>query len=75
MNNLIKYNDGEIELSISLEDDTVWLSQLQISELFETSTDNISLHFKNIYKEKELDENTTTEDYSVVRQVSDDIFK
>ncbi len=68
MNTLIKYNNGEIELSISFGNDTVWLSQLQISELFETSSDNVSLHFKNIYKEQELDENTTTEDFSVVRQ-------
>ncbi len=68
MNDLIKYNDGEIELAISVEQDTIWLSQSQISELFETSTDNIGLHLKNIYKEKELDENSTTEDFSVVRQ-------
>ena len=68
MNNLIKYNDGEIELTISFEKETIWLSQLQISELFDTSTDNVSLHLKNIYKEKELDENRTTEDFSVVRQ-------
>lgn len=68
MNSLIKYNDGEIELTVSFEKDTIWLSQLQISELFDTSSDNISLHLKNIYKEKELDENATTEDFSVVRQ-------
>lgn len=68
MNELIKYNDGEIELVVSFEKETIWLSQLQISELFDTSTDNVSLHLKNIYKEKELDENTTTEDFSVVRQ-------
>lgn len=68
MNEIIKYNDGEIELSVSVEKDTVWLSQAEISTLFETSTDNIGLHFKNIYKEKELDETSTTEDFSVVRQ-------
>lgn len=68
MNSLIKYTDGEIELTISVEKETIWLSQLQISELFDTSTDNVSLHLKNIYKEKELDENRTTEDFSVVRQ-------
>ncbi len=65
---IIKYNDGEIELTMSLEKETIWLSQLQISELFDTSSDNVSLHLKNIYKEKELDENATTEDFSVVRQ-------
>lgn len=68
MNEIIKYNDGEIELAVSVEKDTIWLSQAQISELFETSADNVSLHLKNIYKEQELDENSTTEDFSVVRQ-------
>ena len=68
MADLIKYNDGEIELTVSFEKETIWLSQLQISELFGTSSDNVSLHLKNIYKEKELDEDATTEDFSVVRQ-------
>ena len=36
--------------------------------LFQTTTDNISLHLKHIYAEEELDENSTTEDYSIVRQ-------
>ena len=68
MSSLIKYSDGEIELTISFEKETIWLSQLQISDLFDTSSDNISLHLKNIYKDRELDESTTTEDFSVVRQ-------
>jgi len=68
VNEVIKYNDGEIELLVSFEKETIWLSQFQISELFDTSSDNVSLHLKNIFNEKELDENTTTEDFSVVRQ-------
>jgi len=67
MNNLIKYNDGEIELAVSFEKETIWLSQLQISELFETSIDNVSLHLKNIYIEQELDESSTIENSSIVR--------
>src|SRR5699024_7289273 len=39
-----------------------------MAELFDTSTDNISLHLKNIYQESELNENPITEDFSVVRQ-------
>jgi len=66
--NIIVYENGEIELKISVENETIWLSQVQIANLFETSTDNVSLHLKNIYKEKELDEKSTTEDFSVVRQ-------
>ncbi len=68
MNGIVVYDDGELELKISVNDETIWLNQLQMSELFDTSTDNIGLHLKNIYKEKELDENLTTEDFSVVRQ-------
>lgn len=68
MSDVVVYNNGELELKISVNEETIWLNQVQISELFETSTDNISLHLKNIYKEKELDENSTTEDFSVVRQ-------
>ena len=61
-------SDGQAQLSVALEQDTVWLSQVQMAELFDTSTDNISLHLKNIYQESELNENSTTEDFSVVRQ-------
>lgn len=60
--------DGLLELKVSLEKDTVWLSQAQMAELFDTSADNISLHLKNIYADQELTETATTEDYSVVRQ-------
>ena len=68
MENIIVYNSGEIELKISVKENNIWLTQSQISELFNTSSDNIGLHLKNIYKEKELIENSTTEDISVVRQ-------
>ena len=68
MSNIVVYNDGELELKVSVNEETIWLTQSQISELFGTSTDNIGLHLKNIYKEKELNENSTTEDFSVVRK-------
>jgi len=67
MSNLVVYNNGELELNISIDNETIWLNQLQMSELFDTSTDNIGLHLKNIYKENELNEDSTTEDFSVVR--------
>jgi prophage maintenance system killer protein len=60
--------DGQVQLEITLAHETLWLSQAQISELFATSTDNVSLHLKNIYAEQELSERATTEDFSVVRQ-------
>jgi len=51
-----------------MEGETVWLSQAQMADLFGTSADNISLHLKNIYRDQELQEVATTEDFSVVRQ-------
>jgi prophage maintenance system killer protein len=60
--------DGNATLEVALEQDTVWLSQAQMASLFDTSTDNIGLHLKNIYKDNELSEAATTEDFSVVRQ-------
>ena len=55
-------------IGVRLEGETVWLSQRQMSVLFDTSSDNVGLHLKNIYAERELLEEATTEDFSVVRQ-------
>ncbi|MGR6979900.1 RhuM family protein [Testudinibacter sp. P27/CKL/0425] len=61
-------DDGQIQVEVQFNQETVWLSQSQMATVFDTSTDNISLHLKNIFAEGELDENSTTEDFSVVRQ-------
>jgi hypothetical protein len=60
--------DGQTKLDVRFVDETVWLTQTLMAALFQTSADNISLHLKNIYNEGELDENSTTEDFSVVQQ-------
>lgn len=65
---IYKSPDNKIELQVNLDQDTVWLSQKQMSELFGKDTDTIGLHLKNIYSEKELDENATTEFFSVVQK-------
>jgi prophage maintenance system killer protein len=57
---------GAIEVRVDRE--TVWLTQRQMAELFDSSTDNVSLHLKNIYTDRELEEPATTEEYSVVQQ-------
>ena len=57
---------GTVE--VRLAQDSIWLTQAQLSAVFDTSTDNISLHLKNIYADEELTEEATTEDFSVVRQ-------
>lgn len=69
-NQIIIYNaqDGQTKIEVKLENETVWLSQRQMAELFDCSADNISLHLKNVYFEGELDENRTTEDSSVVQK-------
>lgn len=59
--NVIKYNNGNISLDVNIspEEETVWLSQSQISTLFNTTQQNISLHIRNIIREGELELNTT----------------
>lgn len=71
MNNQIQLYtsaDGKISLQVSLDNETVWLTQLQMSELFGTTPENVLMHLKNIYKEQEIDEILTTKDFLVVRQ-------
>jgi len=59
---------GQTRLEVRLSGERLWLTQAQMAELFQTSADNISLHLKNIFEDKALDEASTTEDFSVVRQ-------
>jgi hypothetical protein len=60
--------DGGVRLDVRLDRETVWLSQRQMSVLFKTSTDNVGLHLKNIFKDGELEESATTEEYSAVQK-------
>ena len=60
---------GENGIEVRYENETIWLTQKLIAELFGTSTDNIGLHLKNIYTDGELVEEATTEDFSVVHQL------
>lgn len=68
MSDIVIYQNAEQQIEVRLQGDTVWLSQRQMADLLETSTDNISLHLKNIYKDDELNEKATTEEGSVVQQ-------
>ena len=60
--------DNEVKLEVRLEEDTVWLTQAQIVELFQSSKANISEHIKNIYEQEELEESATVRDFRTVRQ-------
>lgn len=61
-------DDEKIRVKVLMREETIWLTQRSISELFQTSTDNVSVHLKNIYAEGELAEKSTTEDFSVVQK-------
>lgn len=56
--------DGAPRIQVQMRDETVWLSQKQMADLFDCSIDNISLHLKNIFKAAELREDSVTEEYS-----------
>ena len=59
--------DGLTKLDVRMEDETVWLTQQQMAELFQTSRTNVVDHIKNVYKEGELDENSTCRKFRQVR--------
>ena len=59
--------DGKTQLDVKLENETVWLTQAQMTELFQTTKQNISLHINNIFKEGELDSKATVKEYLTVQ--------
>lgn len=61
-------NDGTPQISVQFEQDTVWLTQAQMADLFETTPQNITMHLKSIFKEEELNENATCKDFLQVRK-------
>ena len=60
--------DETIRLEVRVEDETVWLTQQQMAELFLTTKQNVSLHINNIYDERELEEAATVKDYLTIRK-------
>lgn len=69
MSGLIFYTteDGKSQIQFRAKDQTVWLSQRDMGQLFDVSTDNVGLHLKNIYEDEELGQEATTEESSVVQ--------
>lgn len=67
--NLVLYQtgDGAVTLEVSVEEDTVWLTQEQMAELFNTTKQNISLHIHNCFREGELNEQATVKDSLTVQ--------
>ena len=60
--------DESVRMEVRIEDETVWLTQAQIVELFQSSKANISEHIKNIYKSEELIQSSTVRNFRTVRQ-------
>lgn len=60
--------DGSSKLDVKLEDETVWLTQAQLVDLFHSSKANVSEHIKNIFDEGELEENSTVREFRIVRR-------
>ena len=69
-NDIIIYNteDGKAKINLQYEDGTVWLSQLEIAELFQTTKQNVSKHVKALYLEGELEERATVNYKLTVQQ-------
>jgi len=65
---IFQSKDKGTEIQVIVQSESVWLSQKQMSELFEKDSDTIGLHLRNIYKSGELKEKATTEKYSVVQK-------
>ncbi len=64
MSELILYasDDGQTRLQLRVEGESVWLSQLELAELFQTTKQNVSLHAKNIFEDGELSPQATVKD-------------
>jgi len=60
--------DGRTKIDVKFDNETVWLTQAQMAELFETTPQNITMHIGNVYLEGELDEESTCKDYLQVQQ-------
>ena len=69
-NNIIIYQseDGKTHIEVKLEENTVWLTQQQMADLYQTSRSNVTEHLLHIYEEGELDEKATCRKFRQVRQ-------
>jgi len=60
--------DGQTQIDVRLDNDTVWLTQAQMVELFQTTKQNVSLHVGNVFKEGELEQESTVKEYLTVQK-------
>ena len=67
-NDILLFENQDVKLEVNMKDDSVWLTQGQMAELFNTSRANIIEHISNIYSDEELDKNSTCQDFRQVRK-------
>ena len=67
-NEIILFENQNVKLEVNVKDETVWLSQQQMADLFGSSRTNIIEHINNIYFSGELDRNSTCQDFRQVRK-------
>ena len=67
-NEILLFENQDVKLEVNMKDDSVWLTQGQMAELFNTSRANIIEHISNIYSDEELDKNSTYQDFRQVRK-------
>ena len=67
-------NDGSIKIDVHLQDETVWISQTQMGQLFGKDKRTISEHINNVFKEGELEEQATVRKFRTVRNVNLDLY-
>lgn len=65
---IYKSSSATTEVYVQIDNDTVWLSQKDLADLFQTTVPNINMHLKNIFEENELDEISTIKDFLIVRK-------
>lgn len=65
---IYRTEDGKTDIDVIVREETVWMTQKQMAELFQTTSQNITMHLKNIFKEQELDESSTCKDFLQVQR-------
>jgi len=68
MSEIVIFEDSSQPVEVRLEGESLWATQKQIGELFDTTPENVLMHLRNIFREKELSESATAKDFLVVRQ-------
>ena len=70
MSNMVVYNDGEIELKVSVDEETVWLNRNQISDLFERDVKTIGKHINNVFDDGELEKVSVVANFATTAELA-----